>query len=234
VWNYQSMSQFLIFKRLHTAEQAAEIASLLQQHNIPVEQEEEIQLMDKIYIGQNFDQRFLIKIPADLFLKADALLKSQIEISTEDLDPDYYMLSFSKEELTEVIVKKDEWGDFDYALALKLLEKQGISYTPEQLNTLGNKRLDNLSKPQDLPGIWLFIGYLSPVTIFAPVPYPIIYSLIGIVLGVFVWTAKKTLPNGERVAAFSEKTQWHGKWMIIFGFVLSVICWILLAELKNN
>lgn len=221
------MKQLLTFKRFHTAEQASEIISLLQEYNIPVQYEEEVLLIDKVYVGQNFDQRHLVKIPADCFSQADTLLKSQITVSPEDVEPDYYLLSFSTEELKEVIIKKDEWGDFDFALALKLLEKQGILYSPEQLQLLGNSRLKTLSQPQDLPAIWLLIGYLSPLLLFAPIPFSIIFSFIGIFIGAFVLLTKKTLPDGARIVAFSAKTRNQGKWMIISGIMLTVVCWTL-------
>ncbi|CAL1519395.1 hypothetical protein [Chitinophaga sp. MM2321] len=228
------MKQLLAFKRFHTAEQAAEIISLLQEHNIPVQYEEEVLLMDKIYVGQNFDQRHLVKIPAGYFSQADTLLKSRINVSLEDVEPDYYLLSFSTEELKEVIIKKDEWGDFDYALALKLLEKQGISYSPEQLQLLGDSRLETLSQPQDLSAIWLLIGYLSPLLLFLPIPFSTIFSFIGIFIGAFVRLTKKTLPDGSRINAFSLKTRNQGKWMIISGIVLTVICWNLFFKLMDS
>lgn len=226
--------KLLAFKRFDTAEQAAEIISLLQEHDIPVEYEEEVVLMDKIYVGQNFDQRHLVKIPADYFSRADALLKSQIRVSAEEVEPDYYLLSFSTEELKEVITKKDEWGDFDYALALQLLEKQGIVYSPDELQQLGSSRITTLSKPQDLPGAWLFIGYLSPLLVLIPVPFAITFSFLGIFIGAFVRLTKKTLPDGTRIRAFSEKTREHGKWMILSGIVLIVVCWLVLFRVMDR
>ncbi|QEH41224.1 hypothetical protein [Chitinophaga sp. XS-30] len=228
------MKQLLTFKRFYTAEQAAEIISLLQQHNIPTQYEEEVLLMDKMYVGQNFDQRHLVKIPADYFSQADTLLKSQITVSPEDVEPDYYLLSFSIDELKEIIIKKDEWGDFDYALALKLLEKQGVSYSPEQLQHIGNGRLETLAQPQHLPAVWLITGYLSPLLLFVPIPFSGTYSFIGIFIGGFVCLTKKTLPDGSRTHAFSVKTRNQGKWMIISGIVLMAVCWIVLFRLMDG
>lgn len=228
------MKELRTFKRFHTAEQAAEIISLLQEHNIPIQYEEEVLLMDSLYVGQNFDQRHLVKIPAGFFSQADALLKSQITVSVEDVEPDHYLLSFSTEELKEVVIKKDEWGDFDYALALKLLEKQGVSYSPEELQTLGSSRLKTLAEPQGLPAVWLVTGYLSPLLLFMPIPFSFTYSFIGIFIGAFVWLTKKTLPDGSRVNAFSEKTRNQGKWMIVSVIVLMAICWMLLFELMDR
>ncbi|MBC9934921.1 hypothetical protein [Chitinophaga qingshengii] len=218
------MVQLLTFKRFHTAEQAAEIITLLQEHHIPVEYEEEV-LLDKIYAGQNFDQRHLVKIPAGYFSQADSLLKSQIRVSLDEVEPDYYLLAFSTEELKEVIDKKDEWGDYDYALALKLLEKQGISYSPEQLKQQGESRLDTLSQPQALPLWWLVVGYISPLFIFTMIPFTLVCSLLGIFIGGFVYLTKKTLPDGSRVPAFTAKARTQGKWMMVIVFVLDVICW---------
>lgn len=226
------MSQFLAFKRYHTAEQAAEIISLLEKHQIPVEYEEEVILMDKMYSGQNFDQRHLVKIASTDFPKADALLKSQISVSADDVEPDYYLLSFTTEELKEVVIKKDEWGDYDYLLALKLLEKRGISYTPEQLEQLGTTRIEALSQPQELPLIWLLIGYGSPLLIFTSLflPFAWAFSFLGFFIGGFVMVTKKTLPDGKRVHAFTERTRKLGMWMIVSCVVLTVACWTVLVK----
>lgn len=227
------MTQLLTYKRFHSAEQAAEIITLMQEHHIPTQYEEEVLLMDKVYVGQNFDQRHLVKIPADYFSKADTLLKSLINVSPEEVEPDYYLLSFSTEELKEVIIKKDEWGDFDYALATKLLEKQGISYSPEELQLLGTSRLEALSQPQDLSPVWLFIGYFSPLLLFAPLPYAPVYAFIGLFIGGFVLLTKKTLPDGSRIAAFSTKTKNQGKLIIVSGIVLIPLCWTLLLQIYS-
>ncbi|SHK80533.1 hypothetical protein SAMN05444266_101195 [Chitinophaga jiangningensis] len=224
------MEKLLTFKRFHTEAQAAEIVTLLQAHNIPVAYEEEVLLMDHVYVGQNFDQRHLVKIPAGYFTQADNLLKSMITVSPEDVEPDYYLLSFTTEELKDVIAQKDEWGDFDYALALKLLEKQGITYTPEQLHLLGNKRLETLTKPQELPGHLVLIGYLSPLLLFVPFPYMSVFSCLGIFIGAFVRLTKKTLPDGSRVYAFSDSTREQGKWMVLITTLLLCLCWLVLVK----
>ncbi|SEW52878.1 hypothetical protein SAMN04488122_5204 [Chitinophaga arvensicola] len=224
------MTAQLTFKRFHTAEQAAEIIVLLQENDIPAHYEEEVVLIDKVYMGQNFDQRHLVKIPPDYFSSADALLKSRIRVSLEDVEPDYYLLSFSTEELKEVIIKKDEWGDFDFALALKLLEKRGISYSPEEIQALGNSRLTTLAKPQELPGIWLLTGSLSPFLWLSPMAFFTYFSFIGIFIGAFVLLTKKTLPDGSRADAFSTNAKNKGKWLIISGIVLTVVCLTLLFQ----
>lgn len=228
------MEKLLTFKRFHTAEQAAEIVSILQGHQIPVTYEEEVVLVDSVYIGQNFDQRHLVKIRSQDFTRADALLKSLITVSPEEVEPDYYLLSFTREELQDVIAKKDEWGDFDYALALRLLEKQGITYTPEQLHLFNNNRINSLSQPQELPGHLALIGYLSPLILFVPLPFVGILSCLGIFIGAFVRLTKKTLPDGARVLAFSPASRAQGLRIIVANVGLFIICGIILFRHLNQ
>ncbi|MGX5819269.1 hypothetical protein ACWKWU_13785 [Chitinophaga lutea] len=227
------MDKYLAFSRFHTAEQAAELISLLQANQIPVQYEEEVVLMDKVYVGQNFDQRHLVKIPASHFASADALLKNQITVSPEEVEPDYYLLSFSTKELKDVIANKDEWGHFDYALATKLLEKQGISYSAAQLEELGRSRLETLAKPKDLPMVWVVIGFLSPVISFVPLPFFYIAALLGFYIAGFVLLTKKTLPDGSRVRAFSAKTRNRGRWMLLSNIILTALCWLAFLEMTD-
>jgi hypothetical protein len=228
------MSQFLVFRRFNTAEQAGEIITLLQEHNIPVQYEQEVRLVDNMYGGQNFDPPHLVRVPGGYFTKANDLLKNQLTVSLDDVEPDYYLLSFTKEELKDVILKKDEWGDYDYALAKKLLEKQGITYTPEQLKEMGHSRLKTLAKPQDLPSVLVIIGFCSPVLIFAPVPSSPVFSFIGFFIGGFVLLTKKTLPDGARIPAFTAKAKGQAKWMMITGVILTALCWYILGRLLGR
>lgn len=224
------MEQQLTFRRFPTAMQAIEVINLLQEHNIPATYEEEVVMMDKIYIGQNFDQRHVVKIPASCFNQADTLLRKRITVVPEDVEPDYYLLSFTTAELKEVIEKKDEWGEFDYALATALLERQGISYTPEQLDALGGSRKEELSKPQELSATWLVVGFLSPLVIFGPFP---VFGFLGIFMGAFVCLTKKTLPDGTRVKAFSAKTQDRGKLLIVSGILGILVCGLVVYSLTH-
>lgn len=223
------MSQFLIFKRYNTSKEAAETIALLEKHQIPTEYEEEIIQLDEIHS----DLRHLVKIASSDLPRADALLKSQLSATPFDKEFDYHLFSFSRKELEEIIINKDEWSDYDYLLAQKLLEKQGITYTPVQLEQMDNSRIEALSQPKELQFLWLLLGYSSPlfVLVMFDVPPMCIFIFLGIFIGVFVVIKKKTLPNGKRVYAFTDKTRLHGKLMIAIGVVLIVGAGILLVNL---
>lgn len=212
------MSQMLTFRRFSTAAEAADVLALLQQHHIPAEYDEEVILLDKSLVGQNFDPLFLIKIPAEYFTSADRVIRDNIKVVTGEVDPDYYLLSFSKEELMEVVIKKDDWGEYDYVLALQLLEEKGVTFTTAQLDNFNNARKHELAKPEDGAAIWIVIGYLSAL----------LAGLLGIFIGAFFFATKKTLPDGNRVFAYTEQTRKHGRNILITGISFFII-WVALA-----
>ena len=56
--------------------------------------------------------------------------KAEKEI--EVIDDDYYLLSFSDDELIDVVSKSDEWNKFDVSLAKKLLKERGNEITNDE------------------------------------------------------------------------------------------------------
>ncbi|MRG47656.1 hypothetical protein GFS24_21210 [Chitinophaga sp. SYP-B3965] len=210
------MSKFLTFRKFDTPEEAIAISELLKEKNIPVELENTPVLLDQQLIGQQFENTFLLKIPADYFRKADGVLRAAITVDEQDVEEDYYLLSFSDKELQEVIEKKDEWGSYDYTLALQLLEKRGISYTPVQLAAINDKRLQQLATPERGNVTWIVIGYMSVA----------IGGLLGFFIGAYIIIAKKTLPDGTRMFAYSEETRKQGKYILILGAVVFPL-WVL-------
>ena len=92
--------------------------------------------------------RILLKSENDILLAQNALH----EISDADiaaLPKDYYLFGFTTEQLSNIITtEKDEWGEFDYALAQHLLAQRGENieaikasaasvptYKPEKMRT---------------------------------------------------------------------------------------------------
>lgn len=212
------MSKFLTFRKFDTPEEALAISDLLKEKNIPVQLENTPVLLDQQLIGQQFENTFLLKIPASYFIEAGNVIRAAVTINEEDVEEDYYLLSFSDKELQEVIEKKDEWGSYDYSLALQLLEKRGVSYTPEQLAAIDDQRLQQLSNPEKGSAIWIVIGYLSVL----------IGGLLGFFIGAYIIIAKKTLPDGSRMRAYSDQTRKHGKYILVLG-IIAFPLWVLYA-----
>ncbi|WP_026728252.1 hypothetical protein [Flavobacterium denitrificans] len=201
---------FIAFKNFPTRIQAKEVEMLLNKNNIKTVLADNIAPVDITFSGSTLQNQYEIKIdPAD-FAKAQEILEKDTESLLNQVDKDYYLLSFSNEELYDVLLKSDEWNVFDYKLAQKLLTERGKNIDPDMLASLKKERLKILAKPEENQKPWIMAGYL----------FSLLGGGIGIVIGYSLWTSKKTLPNGERVYSYNDADRNHGKTIFILGTII--------------
>ncbi len=216
-------ANFIAFKNFPTRIQAKEVEILLNKNNIKTVLADNIAPVDITFSGSTLQNQYEIKIdPAD-FANAQEILEKDTENLLNQVDKDYYLLSFSNEELYDVLLKSDEWNVFDYKLAQKLLTERGKNIDPEILASLKKERLKILAKPEENQKPWIIAGYL----------FSLLGGGIGIVIGYSLWTSKKTLPNGERVYSYNDADRNHGKTIFILGtiiFPLAILIRILSAK----
>lgn len=212
------MKKYLTFRKFDNPDEANAVLELLSSNNIPGRIEEERALLDTNLIGQQFDLPYCLKISPDNFTAAEELLRNSTDLSVAEPDKDYYLLTFSDEELMEVIDKKDEWGNYDYALALKLLRERGITLTAEDIERAHAQRVQALAKPDNGSSLWTVAGYFIAA----------IGGLLGLFIGIFLMTAKKTLPDGSRVHAYSGNARMHGRFITGVA-VVAMVCWVFYA-----
>ncbi|MEP7095275.1 MAG: hypothetical protein ABI793_14530, partial [Flavobacterium sp.] len=117
---------------------------------------------------------------------------------------------FTDDELYEILLKADEWNEFDYKLAQKILTQRGKSVDTELLKALKKQRLDLLTKPEEDQKSSIMAGYI----------FAILGGFLGILIGYSLWTSKKTLPNGQKVYSYNEKDRVHGKNIFYIGLII--------------
>lgn len=201
---------WIIFRKLNTLIQAQELETLLNENNIKTVLADNIAPVDITFSGSTLLNEYEIKIDASNFEKAEAVLEKDAESLLEKMDQDYYLLSFTDEELYEVLIKSDEWSIFDYKLAQKILTNRGKTIDHEMLASLKKERLNILSKPEENQRPWIIAGYL----------FSFLGGGIGIVIGYSLWTSKKTLPNGERIYSYNDADRKQGKTIFIIGLIV--------------
>jgi hypothetical protein len=59
-------------------------------------------------------------------------------------------------------------------------------------------------------------------------------GVIGIAIGLNLWTMKKTLPNGERVYVYNENDRNHGKIMTVVGIIVLLCSVYIQAKIRNR
>jgi len=201
---------WIVFRKLNTLIQAQELETLLNENNIKTVLADNIAPVDITFSGSTLLNEYEIKIDASNFEKAEAVLEKDAESLLEKMDQDYYLLSFTDEELYEVLIKSDEWSIFDYKLAQKILTNRGKTIDHEVLASLKKERLNILSKPEENQRPWIIAGYL----------FSFLGGGIGIVIGYSLWTSKKTLPNGERIYSYNDADRKQGKTIFIIGLIV--------------
>ena len=204
---------FVTFRKFNDKALAIELGEFLSQHKIDYLLEDASPRLDSSFGGSELLQEYAIKLNKADFEKADDLLTEVSVNNIDAIDKDYYLFGFSNDELMEIVVKKDEWGNFDYLLAQKLLKDRGNEIQPEKLEKLRNERLETLAKPEKSQTAAIIAGYV----------FALLGGVFGIFIGWYLKSHKKTLPNGESVYNYSESDRRQGRRI----FFLGIACLIL-------
>jgi hypothetical protein len=202
---------YSIFRKFPTLEQASELKDLLNENGIESILTYNVPPVDVTFSGNTLQKEIEIRIKQADFKKAEEILEKNAEELIDQIDTDYYLFEFTDEELYEVLLKSDEWNAFDYTLAQKILKQRGKSVDKELLNSLKNERLKDLAKPEGNQQPWIIGGYV----------FSILGGFLGLMIGYFLWTSKKTLPNGQKVYSYAENDRKHGKYIFYIGLIIA-------------
>lgn len=214
--------EFSVFKKYPTFEHASNLKELLDKEGIESVLGDNIPPVDVTFSGSTLQHEFEVRIKQSDFAKAKELLEEQAENLIDQVDKDYYLFDFTDEELYEILLKSDEWNEFDYTLAQKILVQRGKSVDKALLNSLKNERIKQLAKPEENQRAWIVAGYI----------FAFLGGFLGIIIGYFLWTAKKTLPNGKKVYSYSEKDRKQGKYIFIVAMIIFPITLIIRAFIR--
>lgn len=209
--------EFITFQRFGDRELAESLVGVLEAAKIDCRFEDQSSSLDSSFGGGGFTNEYVVKLQKDDFEKANAVL---IEHSIADLDSigdDYYLFSFSDDELRDVIAHNDEWSRFDSMLAQKLLKDRGHEIDQNELRILKQQRIEELSQPEKPQTTAIIAGYILAV----------LGGLVGIFIGWYLSSQKKTLPNGDRVFSYREADRRQGKNMMYLG-ILFLVFWIVM------
>ncbi len=202
---------FLTFARYNDEILAQEIAVLLKTEGITVQLEDTLGFFDVTFANNPLQREVSIKMHPRDFSNADEILLSYYEKRIDDLEDDYPLLSFSNEELQEILSKPDEWGRFDFVLAKKLLRERGLPIEDEALKELKTERNEKLKEPIQTGAFTLILYYLSTL----------MFPFITIFIGLFMIQSKITLPDGTYIKRYNVSDRLHGR--IIIGISLFIL-----------
>lgn len=203
--------QFSIFRTFSKIQLAIELRNVLDKNGIDTIMDDNSPPVDVTFtVGASAQDMIEVRIKKSDFEKAELILEKEAEDKLNDIDPEYYLFEFTNEELYDLLLKSDEWNKFDYALAQKILKERGKSIDKELLESLRKQRLEELAKPDENQKPWIIGGYI----------FALLGGFLGIIIGYFLWTSKKTLPNGQKVYSYNSNDRKHGKYIFYLALVV--------------
>lgn len=208
-------ADFQTYQKYPTLAAAEELLALLRQHGVSYRIQEDRATVEPAFAFNEHDRSFLVKLrPAD-FARADTLQDAENERLVAAVGPEHYLFAFSDAELMDLLVHPDEWSRFDVALAQRLLRERGQPVSPDTVRLLEQRRHQELSKPPEPQPAWVWLGYASAL----------LGGLLGLAIGLHLYTHKRHLTNGQLVPAFSAQERVHGLRIVALG-VVSLLAWV--------
>lgn len=207
-------TQFLQFRKFDDPALAENLIGLLVTNNIPYQSEE-----NKLSFDPSFgavpetSTEYVVKIaPAD-FERANEIIIAHEEETLDQIGEEHYLHQFTDKELTDVLIKSDEWSLTDVVLARRLSKQRGVAADAETINTLKQQHLAELRKPAAPQTAWIIFGY-----VLAPFG-----GVLGVFIGWHLMNHKNILPNGEYVYGYIERDRKHGRNIFIIGVIFIVL-----------
>jgi hypothetical protein len=137
---------FQTFQQFNDPGLASAVADKLQAQQIDCVVEKVKPLLEPGFFRNTVEQTIHLKVRANDLDKAHKALEEYYRRHLENVDPGYYLLSFTDVELLEIIAKPDEWGHFDYVLARTLLAERGLEIPDETVEQMKQQRLLQLAR----------------------------------------------------------------------------------------
>ncbi|WP_394772469.1 hypothetical protein [Mucilaginibacter sp.] len=200
--------EFITYKKFNDVVLANELAELLDANDVKYFLEEEAPSFDPSF-SYAHTKEYTVKVMPGDFEQVNELVKENAEENIREVESDYYLLSFTNQELMDVITKADEWNAFDVQLARKLLAERGNAISDDEIEVIEEKRIEELKVNEPSQAGWIVVGYV----------FAVVGGILGFFIGWHLWTYKKTLPNGEMIYAYSESNKRQGKIIFYLSFV---------------
>ena len=203
------MNEFVLFQSFFGEDEAADTIQQFRENGIDYRLDRSKELLDRAFIGENLEKKFFLKIRSSDFIKANQVLDARILQNITALEKDYYLFSFTNDELIEILRKPDEWSRQDFLIARKILDERGEHISEDVINDLKSKRINELGREENEPVLSITAGYILALLV----------SIVGLFFGLAFLTAKKNIPNGKKVFAYSRNTRKHGRNIVIISAV---------------
>lgn len=214
--------EFSTYRKFIYKDDALDLIEILEQNQIDYVLNDNSSRLDSTFGNDDNSKQFELKINKDDFKKVENLEENLIIASLNNVENDHYLFEYSDEELIEIVLKKDEWSKFDFLLSQKILKERGKEINPEILNVISKQRLEELSKEENVPKMWIFAGYF----------FALIGGFVGVLIGYTIMSYKRNLPDGKTAYLYKKEDRNQGQNILILS-IIGIIFWITIRFLNK-
>lgn len=201
--DFRSFSDYADFKKL---------CLLLEENGVPFKTTDLQKAFDPSFAYVENQMRYRISLEQHDFEKANQLIKASVQIDFSQIPEDYYLLHFTDDELQDVLIRSQEWNEYDVQLAKLLLESKGISLENKFIRQGQEDFLNELHQPEKDETFLIVSGYI----------FTIMGGFFGFIVLMVILKSKKTLPDGTRIHNYSTNGRKHAHIMlyILAGYLI--------------
>ena len=203
------MTTPLTYQMFHVQQEAESLKDFLIEKGIDCFVKDTTPRFDPSFANNETQKEYRVLVLPEDFERAN---QAQIEYYQQflaDIGPDYYLFEFTDAELYEILEEPEKWSKLDFLLSQKILTDRGRTIDHEQIQKLKEQRLEQLAKPEDKQGFWVFVAYFCSF----------MDGFLGILIGYHFCWHKKSLPNGSQVYAYTNNIRKHGYYAFVIGWV---------------
>lgn len=226
------MQQELIsFQEFSSEEEAAEMAARLKEAGLFFKLDKTPALLDSTFIGTSLTPNISIKLLPSDFTKARETLDEYYKKQAESADMDYFLFTLTDKELNEILFNPEEWGPYNYHLANKILRERKSEIDDESLKKKAAERVSLFLRPEKAGSSFYLTGYIFVVLGLLSIfyirlnffPFLFWFPFLSVVIGRHMFSAKKILPDGQRVFFYQKKDREHGMIIMYSGLAVFLI-----------
>jgi hypothetical protein len=156
---------------------------------------------------------YSVEIKPSDFAVVDELIEARSNAELDSVDPEYFVFSYSDDELIDILRHADEWSPLDVALSQKILKERGNPVSAKQIVAWREERLEESRQTKSIRGTAKVITYV--VAIFFPI--------VGIVMGCVYAFSKKKDARGLPTPSYDAATKSHGKTLIYLALAMAIV-----------
>jgi Rps23 Pro-64 3,4-dihydroxylase Tpa1-like proline 4-hydroxylase len=203
------MNTHLSYQMFHVQQEAESLKDFLIEKGIDCFVKDTTPRFDPSFANNESQKEFRVMVLPEDFDRANQAQLAYYQQFVEEIDADYYLLDFTDEELFTILEEPDKWSKYDFVASQKILADRGRTIDQEQIQKLKEQRLEQLAKPEDKQGFWVFVAYFCSF----------LGGFLGILIGYHFCWHKKSLPNGNQVFAYTNNIRKHGYYVFVIGWV---------------